>query len=159
MSTRFTRYTASPEGEVTVFLIGMRVNSPLQVRRWGPVVMAMPRMLRYLSSTPEAGMLGHHQWFGRTTILLSYWRSPEHLQRFAADAEGPHLEPWRRFRALAQDGDVGVWHETYVAGPGSREAVYANMGEGFGLAGALGAVQMGAGLQTHAQRLRAVGQG
>lgn len=42
-------------------------------------------------------MLGCESWFGRTTILVSYWQSPEHLQRFAADRDAPHLAPWRDF--------------------------------------------------------------
>lgn len=54
----------------------------------------MPRMLRHLAGNPEAGMLGFDQWLGRTTILVSYWESLDHLRRFAADRAAPHLGPW-----------------------------------------------------------------
>lgn len=103
---------------MTVFLTGMHFAAPHRVDRWGPVFLAMPRMLRHLAAHPESGMLGHHLWFGRTTLLLSYWRSPQHLQAFARDANAPHLAPWRGFQALAVEGHVGVCHETYVASPG-----------------------------------------
>lgn len=45
-----------PDG-VVMFLIGMRINRPLEVHRWGPVFVAMPRMLRWLDQHPEAGLL------------------------------------------------------------------------------------------------------
>ncbi len=157
MTRHLTRHTATVGGEVTVFLIGMRFNALHRADRWGPVLLAMPRMLRQLEAMPEAGLLGHDQWLGRTTLLLSYWRSPEHLQRFAADPQGPHLQPWRDFRALGAEGHVGVWHETYRVSAGQREAVYVNMPPTFGLAGALGAVDVTAGLRTAAQRMRAGG--
>ena len=147
------RFTAAPEEAVTVFLIGMRAN------RWWkvPVVMrtasAMPKMLRYLAENPEAGMLGFHSWFGRTTVMLSYWKSPEHLQRFAADRDAPHLEPWRRFmKGSAGSGDVGVWHETYQVAASDQESVYSDM-PAFGLAAATRRVPIGRGGNTARQRL------
>lgn len=148
------RYTAVPGQEtVTVFLIGMRAN------RWwktGPVlrtVAAMPRMLRHLAGQPEAGLLGYHQWLGRTTILLSYWKSPEHLQRFAADRGAPHLGAWRRFvEESAGSGDVGVWHETYQVRVAEQESIYTDMPP-FGLGAATHRVRVGRGTHTARQRL------
>jgi hypothetical protein len=61
------RYTADIDGDFVVFLIGMRVNHPLRVRKWLPVVAAMPKMLKVLSQHPELGCLGFQQWFGRTS--------------------------------------------------------------------------------------------
>lgn len=149
------RYTASSDADVTVFLIGMRLNKPWQINRWWPVFVAMPRMIRHLATTPEAGMLGFDMWVGRTTLMLSYWRSPEHLQRFAADTEAPHLAPWRRYmKEIASSGDVGIYHETYGTHPGEREMVYANM-PAFGLAKATEHVKVGAGLNTAKQRIAA----
>ncbi len=147
------RYTAEVEGDVTVFLIGMRVNRPWRPDKWLPVFAAMPRMLSHLEKHPDAGLLGYHTWFGRTTMLLSYWRSPEHLQRFASDADAPHLEPWRAFRRrVGDDGAVGIWHETYVAGSGQREVVYANM-PAFGLGKATSRVAVGPDARTAKQRM------
>jgi hypothetical protein len=93
-------------------------------------------MLRVLDEHPELGCLGYHSWFGRTTVLLQYWRDFASLERFARDTELPHLEPWRRFNtAVGNSGDVGVWHETYRVRPGDFEAIYVNMPT-FGLAAA-----------------------
>jgi hypothetical protein len=148
------RYTADPGLEsVTVFLIGMRANRWWKVRAVGKVASAMPRMLQYLAEDPASGMLGCEQWFGRTTLLLSYWKSPEHLRKFAADRESPHLEPWRRFmKETAGKGDVGVWHETYQVPSTGIETIYNGMPL-FGLAKATAHMQVGAGTHTAKQRM------
>lgn len=147
------RYTAEHDGDVTVFLIGMRINKIHRPDRWVPVFFTMPRMLIHLSRHPESGLLGFENWFGRTTMLLSYWRSPEDVQRFASDSAAPHLKAWRNFRATVGDGgDVGIWHETYVVKANARESVYGNMPE-FGLAKATSHVAVGPGLRTARQRM------
>jgi hypothetical protein len=147
------RFTVGADHEVTVFLIGMRLNKPLRVDKWWPVVTAMPRMLKHLSQDQDAGMLGFASWFGRTTVLVSYWSSPHHLQRFAAATEAPHLAAWRSFnKHVGNDGSVGIWHETYVVPASSREVVYVNM-PAFGLGKALGVRPVGPGAHTAKQRL------
>lgn len=152
---RWTAEQLDGDEQVTVFLIGMRVNrwwKPWAALRMGA---AMAGMQRHLATHPEAGLLASHQWFGRTTMMLSYWRSPEHLQRFASDPELTHLPAWRRYAKLVQSsGDVGVWHETYRVAPGAHEVVYVNM-PAFGLGRAVGRRPIGPGLQTAKQRLRA----
>jgi hypothetical protein len=60
------RYTADIDGDFVVFLIGMRFNHLLRIRKWWPVATAMPKMLKVLSQHPELGCLGFQQWFGRT---------------------------------------------------------------------------------------------
>lgn len=148
------RFTARPEGDtVTVFLIGMRANRWWKVPKVLRVASAMPRMLVHLAKNPEAGMLGVHSWYGRTTMMVSYWESPEHLQRFAADRDAPHLQPWRDFmKTMAGSGDVGVWHETYQVPTRDQESVYSDMPL-FGLARATRHVPVGAGDNTARQRL------
>lgn len=151
------RYTAAPGRPVTVFLIGMRANRWWKLGAVVRVASAMQRMLRHLGESPEAGMLGCEAWFGRNTIMVSYWESPEHLQRFAADRDAPHLAPWRDFmRTLSGRGDVGIYHETYQVPASGIEAVYNGMPL-FGLARATGHVPVGAGLTTARQRFRASG--
>ncbi len=148
------RYTADAGADgVTVFLIGMRANRWWRLGRVLRVARQMPPMLRHLMEHPESGLLGVESWYGRTTMMVSYWRSPEHLQRFAADRDAPHLEPWRAFqRTLAGSGDVGIWHETYQAHPGDIEAVYSDM-PAFGLARATRHEPVGPGRSTARQRL------
>lgn len=147
------RMTARMEGEFAVFLIGMRINHPLRVHRWLPVATAMPRMLRELYTRPELGLISHEMWFSRTVILVQYWRSLDALMAYARARDAEHLPAWQRFnRSIGTDGSVGIWHETYVARPGSHESVYVNMPPfGLGRAGAL--LEAKAGLQSAAGRL------
>ncbi len=147
------RFTAEIDGEFVVFLIGMRLNRPLKVSRWWPVFSAMPRMLRVLDQHPELGCLGYQSWFGRTTLILAYWRDFDSLDRFARDKDLPHLEPWRQFnRAIRASGDVGIWHETYRVEAGAYEAIYGNMPV-FGLAAAGRHVPVGRSGQAAAARI------
>jgi hypothetical protein len=137
---RAERLTAEVDAEFIVFLIGMRVNRPWKVHRWGPVALAMARMLRELEADPGAGFLGVESWFGRTTLAAQYWRSFEALERYATDAVREHRPAWSAFnRAIGSNGDVGIWHETYRVRPGDYECVYNNMPL-FGLAKATRAV-------------------
>ena len=148
------RFTATPDQEeITVFLIGMRANKWWNLPAVLPTVAAMPRMLAHLATDPDAGLLGYHQWLGRTTILLSYWRSPEDLQRFASAQDAPHLGAWRRFtKKSAGSGDVGIWHETYRVKVTDQESVYTDMPL-FGLGAATRRVRIGRGTHTARQRL------
>lgn len=147
------RFTAAHDGDFVVFLIGMRFNKPWKVWQWLPVARAMPAMLKVLGEHPELGCMGGHQWLGRTTILVQYWRSFEDLDRFARADDLPHLEAWRRFnRAVRDSGDVGVWHETYQVRAGAYEAVYANMPP-FGLGAATTHVPVAAVGHTSAARI------
>ncbi|HEU0129769.1 MAG TPA: DUF4188 domain-containing protein [Mycobacteriales bacterium] len=128
------RFTGEIEGDFVVFLIGMRFNQPWRVDKWLQVVTAMPKMLKVLDDHPELGCLGYHQWVGRTTFMVQYWRDFESLERFARDSSMPHLEPWRRFNKSVRDNPaVGIWHETYRVRAGEYECIYGNMPR-FGLA-------------------------
>lgn len=148
------RYTATMEGDFVVFVIGMRFNKLWKVHQWLPVFRAMPRMIATLMQHPEKGMLGARtMWAGRTVTMIQYWRSFDQLERFARDADDPHLEPWRRYnRMIAKTGDVGVFHETYTVGPGRYECVYANM-PAIGLAAAGHHRPVGAGTDAARDRV------
>jgi hypothetical protein len=136
---RTDRLTAHLDGEFVVFLIGMRINHLWKINKWLPVMLAMPRMIKELSSNPDSGLLGNEMWFGRTTIMVQYWRSTGHLLAYASNRDAEHLPAWKAFnQAVGTNGDVGIWHETYVASPGSFENVYVNMPVfGLGKAGIL----------------------
>jgi hypothetical protein len=95
--TRNERLAATLEGTFVVFLIGMRVNKPLLIHKWLPVVSAMPRMIKELTLHPELGFLHAESWFGRTTIMLQYWRSLDRLLAYARNKESAHLPAWREF--------------------------------------------------------------
>ena len=147
------RMTARLEGEFVVLLIGMRINQPLLVHRWVPIVADMRRMLVELYAQPGLGLMSHEMWFSRTIILVQYWRSLEQLHAYSRDREAAHLPAWRRFNgAIGRDGTVGIWHETYVAGPGTHENIYVNM-PAFGLGRAGDLVEARGGLQSAAARM------
>lgn len=139
MSGRKERLTASLEGDFVVFLIGMRINKPLYVHKWMPVVQAMPRMLKELYRQPELGFLHADMWFARTTLMVQYWRSMEQLLAYAKSKSAEHLPAWQAFnRSIGTDGSVGIWHETYAVSPTGHESVYVNMPAfGLGKAGTL----------------------
>ena len=60
--------------------------------------------------------------------MVQYWRSFEHLDRFARDPASLHLPAWRWFnRVMKGSVDVGIWHETYLVPAGRYEAIYGNM--------------------------------
>lgn len=129
MSICHGRHSASIEGDFVVFLIGMRINKPWKLHRWLPVFRAMPNMIRELEQVPDSGFLGATQGFLTTgPSLIQYWRSFEHLERYARNPEARHLPAWRAFNTRVRaSGDVGVWHETYRVPAGGYEAIYANM--------------------------------
>lgn len=133
------RRSAHPDKPLALFLIGMRVNNLLAVGQWGPVMMAMPRMLAELRRKPEAGLLWQRNFLsGRTSLAVQYWESTEKLFAYAHDRDGEHFPAWAAFNRKARNNSaVGIWHETYVIGPNNAENIYNNMPP-FGLGGAVG---------------------
>lgn len=132
------RMTTEVEGEFVVFLIGMRANNLWKVYKWLPVFKAMPRMLKELSADPNSGLMGFRSLNKFT--LIQYWRSLDHLMAYSHQKDRAHMPAWRAFNQVmgSDDGDVGVWHETYRIQPGNYEVIYRSMpalglGEAFGL--------------------------
>ena len=147
------RMTAEVDGEFVVFLIGMRINAFWKIHKWLPVVLAMPRMIRELSANADSGFLGTQAWFGNPSIMVQYWRSFEHLERYAKDRDRTHRPAWVAFnKAVGSSGDVGIWHETYRVRPGDYECVYNNMPL-FGLAKATKRVEATDRRETAAGRM------
>jgi hypothetical protein len=118
--------TVEMDGAFVVFLIGMRINKPWKIHKWLPVLLAMPRMLKELEKTPDAGFLGHN---GIGKVMIQYWRSFEHLEAYARAHDALHWPAWVEFnkRVGSSRGDVGIWHETYLIHPGQYEAIYSGM--------------------------------
>jgi hypothetical protein len=152
-SGRFTAHTDEP---FVVFLIGMRVNKFWAFDKWTPAAQAMAPMLETLHRYPEKGFLGGENFFRLfplTTLLLSYWRSFEDLERFARSPSEPHLKAWQSFnKSVGSDGSVGIWHETYRIDPGNYEVIYGNMPV-FGLAAATNHLPVTAKRERASERL------
>jgi len=122
------RMSAKMDSDFVVFLIGMRINHPLRVRRWYSVVGAMRRMLEELYANTDLGFVHHESGFGRTILQVQYWRSLEQLMDYAKARDSEHLPAWRAFnKTIAKDSTVGIWHETYVVKKGQYENIYQNM--------------------------------
>jgi len=148
------RMTADVDDEFAVFIIGMRINRFWKIHKWLPVALSMPKMVRELYQNPEMGLLSHESWVGRTTIMIQYWKSFNHLERYAKADNLEHLPAWKEFnRKIGRDGDVGIWHETYISKKGNYESVYINMPR-FGLAKVGRHLPARGGLKTASGRLK-----
>ncbi|MCP3816742.1 DUF4188 domain-containing protein [Streptomyces sp. A3M-1-3] len=152
------RMTADAEGDVIVFLIGMRINKFRALRSWWPAVRAMPRMIKELSREKGSGLIGVQFLLGgpRLLYVVQYWDSKDKLLAYASAPDKEHRPAWAAFNRRMRDGkgDVGFWHETYVVPAGSYESVYVNMPE-FGLGKAAGVVPVGRRGDRAADRLAA----
>ena len=85
------RMTHDYDGDLVVFLIGMRINKPWRPDLWLPVFFAMPAMLAELSKDKDSGLLGYRLTFGAGgPLLVQYWNSHEKLYQLCKRPEcGP----------------------------------------------------------------------
>jgi hypothetical protein len=122
------RTTHDYDGELVVFLIGMRVNRLWRPDLWWPVFAAMPGMLAELSRDPQSGLMGYRLTFGPGgPLLVQYWSSHELLYAYASNPNAAHRPAWTRFNRMIRKapGAVGIWHETYVVD--RAETIYSGM--------------------------------
>lgn len=147
------RMTHDYEGELVVFLIGMRINRLWRPDLWWPVFQAMPGMLRELMTDPESGLMGYRLTVGRGgPLLVQYWNSHELLYAYASNPNAEHRPAWTRFNRMIRKvpGAVGIWHETYVVD--RAESIYSGM-PASGLAAATSAVPVARRGDTARERL------
>lgn len=150
------RWTAAIEGDFVVFLIGARFQLTHPVRSFKDLggMRSMPYMLKYLSERPESGLLGYETY--GPAMNVQYWRSFEHLERFAKNEDDPHLAAWRTYwKRVGTDPRSGIWHETFLVRAGEFEAVYGNMPP-HGLGKATELVKVGSGSTARGRLKRAV---
>jgi hypothetical protein len=149
------RMTHDYDGDLVVFLIGMRINKPWRPDLWMPVFLAMGPMLAELSKDKDSGLLGYRMTFGaRGPLLVQYWNSHEKLYAYASDRTAAHRPAWAAFnrRVRKAPGAVGIWHETYVVE--RAESIYSGM-PASGLAAATSIVPVARRGETARQRLDA----
>ena len=134
-----SRMTHDHDGDLVVFLIGMRINRPWRPDLWLPVFGVMPKMLAELSKDPDSGLLGYRILLGAGgPTVVQYWSSTEKLYAYASAPEQEHRPAWTAFnrRARKAPGAVGIWHETYEVA--RAESIYSGMpATGLGLATSL----------------------
>jgi hypothetical protein len=149
------RMTHDHDGDLVVFLIGMRINKPWRPDLWLPTFLAMGPMLAELAKDKDSGLLGYRVTFGAGgPLLVQYWSSHEKLYAFASDRDATHRPAWAAFnrRLRKAPGAVGIWHETYVVE--RAESVYSGMPVS-GLAAATSAVPVARRGDRAAERLGA----
>jgi hypothetical protein len=148
-----SRMTHDYDGELVVFLIGMRINKPWRPDLWLPAFNAMPRMLAELSKDKESGLLGYRLTIGAGgPLLIQYWSSHEKLYAYASEPNATHRPAWAAFnrRVRKAPGAVGIWHETYLVE--RAETFYGGMPVS-GLAAATSSVPVARRGETAAERL------
>jgi len=131
------RTTHDHDGELAVFLIGIRFNRLHRVDQWLPVFLAMPRMLTELYRAKAAAAAGQGEDLGfldaRTLLggkgvtMVQYWRSTADIYAYASATTHAHRPAWTAFnrRARKAPGAVGIWHETYEVA--RAESIYVGM--------------------------------
>ena len=111
-----------------VFLFGIRINKLWKFNKWIPVIRARNRIIKELYNNKDSGFMAHESWLGNPLITLQYWRSYAQLIEYAREKKGDHFPAWVAFNEhYSGDGDIGIWHESYLIKEGCYEAVYKNM--------------------------------
>lgn len=151
MTARLTRVTHAFDGDLVLFLIGMRIHQPWRLDVVGRTFAAMPRMIAELERNRRAadegvaedlGFLGARYLLdGAHPMVLQYWRSTEDLYRYAANPDLTHRPAWKAFYGYAAKAPraVTIWHETFAVPAGAHESVYGGPAR-FGLAAIDGVV-------------------
>jgi Domain of unknown function (DUF4188) len=117
------RWIARLDEPFVVLLIGIRINKPWHIHRWLPLV-----LLRELNDNGDPGFLGGQTWFGRTTVLIQYWRSIEELEVYSKAKHKNRTPAWETFnRAVEGTDSVGVYHEFYSIEEGCYDNTFINM--------------------------------
>jgi hypothetical protein len=141
------------DGDLVVFLNGMRINKPWRPDLWLPVFLAMSAMLAELTKDKDSGLLGYRLTFGGGgPLVVQYWSSHEKLYAYASDRNGAHRPAWAAFnrRVRKAPGSVGIWQEIYVVE--RAETIYSGMPVS-GLAAATSVVEVARRGETARERL------
>lgn len=131
--------THTHDGELAVFLIGLRLNKPWRVDLWLPTVRAMGPMINELYAARAAaehgqgldpGFRGHRVLVAPTGLtMVQYWRSTEDIYAYAHAPQRGHRPAWLEFYRRSTGGQraVGIWHETFAVPAGGAESLYLDM--------------------------------
>ena len=126
MATINRRIAASVEGDFVVFIIGAHFNRWWKLPRYLWFLSTMSKMLAEVAADPKSGFL---EWepLGLTTNM-QYWRSLEHLTAYSRNRDQTHYPYWVKFnKEIGSNGDIGIWHETFLVRAGEYECIYNNM--------------------------------
>ncbi len=125
-SIQFGRLTVENGQDLVVLLIGARINRLWLLPVSLPILASMNRMVRELLADPESGLLAV-QSLGMGNSV-QYWKSYEHLHRYANNPQKTHRPTWSKYFArLFKNWAIGIWHETFIVSAGNYESIYTNM--------------------------------
>jgi hypothetical protein len=122
------RMMADIKEPFVVMILGIRINSLWKVHLWLPVFFSMKKIFKELYSHPEHGFIGHESWFGNPWLSIQYWRSIDDIIAYAGNKDAIHLPTWVKYnKTQSKRAAVGLWHEIYLAQPGTFDVAYKNM--------------------------------
>ena len=130
MAKVFTgRYAADVEGDFVVFLIGMRINKPWNVRGWWHTFATMRPMIKELEANPELGLISAHLAWSAARPSSSTGARYEHLDRYARNADKRHLPAWKKWNQASRGVRRGrhLARDLQGARAAEYEVVYGNM--------------------------------
>ncbi len=121
-----TRHSVAVDEPFVVFMVGARLNRLTWPGKLLQLNRSMGAMQRELLANPDLGCVHIENWAGRTSVSVQYWRSLDHLLRYARNPDAEHLPAWRNFnKRFAADPAFGIWHEIHNVL--SSKALYVNM--------------------------------
>jgi hypothetical protein len=123
------RRMAKIEGDFVVFHIGARPNNGIDAFfKW--MGDAMDAMTRELEAEQPLGYLGGESYVGlasQGTTMIQYWRSMEHLNKWARNPKNKHASAWAKLMAKGRETNAyGFWHETFEVKANNYECIYVN---------------------------------
>jgi len=141
---------ADVEGDIVVYINGMRLNKLRAILQWILAGRKLAQMFERLEADPDSGFLGYQPAFTgiRTGAAIQYWRSLEDLKRFARDRDDLHVPAWKWYNEKVDaGGGVGFWAELYIVENDNYETFYRNI-QPLGL-GTVGGLRPDEGLDRH----------
>ena len=126
MATINRRIAASIEGDFVVFIIGARFNRWWKLPRYLWFLVHHVKDVAEVAADPKSGFLGWEPL--SLTTNVQYWRSFEHLTAYSRNRDQTHYPYWVKFnKEIGSNGDIGIWHETFLVRAGEYECIYNNM--------------------------------
>ncbi|WP_158636200.1 DUF4188 domain-containing protein [Tsukamurella sputi] len=155
--------TDTHDGDLVVFLLGMRPRRTWRLGQSAFVARSLRRMLSEIERDRErGGALGYLGGFKAIApggpLLVQYWRSFAELESYSHSTDFTHRPAWLEFYKMAHGqgrSTVGIWHETYRVPAGAHESIYADLSAPVGLAAAVGSQPLARRGRTSRERIGA----
>ncbi|KAF8473779.1 hypothetical protein JB92DRAFT_3134760 [Gautieria morchelliformis] len=140
-SPAFTDYNERRVPPLALMLIGSQCRSKFgavqpEFKEMGEVFASMIEELRTAPPEDDVGFLNAEFYMhggesaNNSNMVCIYWRSYQHMYRFAHKEGGKHWPAWNKYRTLQREQhklgtEIGIWHEVFEIS--NAEAIYHNM--------------------------------